>query len=287
MRDVEALRRAKVGAGRGPVNASDGNCCAGVGFWWGVWGVRGSGSAGAAAVVGTAKPACGDTVSTSRPGGERVLRAQDELLAVFGEAGSLLVYLSFPETSPRAASCTGPANTRWPALVAGQQLGPGGVLRAGLDHQFVRYEPMVVVLPEGRRSGAIRLAVFLVDMTSKSRHLCRSPSGTRGSGRSWPRCGTRSSPWWIFRSCPKRSCAHRSSLCLCHRCPLCGVRGWCTRNSTRFDGRHAGSRSGKGGREGPPRDGFQPSTRPSFGPSTDTWPTHNLLVRYIRAPSTL
>ncbi|MEV0206168.1 hypothetical protein AB0H97_13305 [Streptomyces sp. NPDC050788] len=36
-------------------------------------------------------------MSTSRPGGERVLRAQDELLAVFGEAGSLLVYLSFPD----------------------------------------------------------------------------------------------------------------------------------------------------------------------------------------------
>lgn len=105
------------------------------------------------------------------PYARRALDAQDELLAAFGQARPLLVDLNSPGlTTPRAvlhrarelapdlelmaryeSGLTGAATE----LLAGRLdasfgrfTGLDPALRAGLDHQPVRLEPMAVVLPE-------------------------------------------------------------------------------------------------------------------------------------------
>ncbi|MFJ9250416.1 LysR family transcriptional regulator [Streptomyces sp. NPDC101776] len=113
------------------------------------------------------------------PYARRVLGAQDELLAAFRQAARpLLVDLNSPglatgrrvlhrarELAPEQelmaryeSGLTGAAGE----LLAGRLdvsfgrfagLEPG--LRAGLDHQLVRYEPMAVVLPEGHRLASL------------------------------------------------------------------------------------------------------------------------------------
>ncbi|WP_298557462.1 LysR family transcriptional regulator [Streptomyces luteogriseus] len=111
------------------------------------------------------------------PHARRVLHAQDELLAAFHQARPLLVDLNSPglvtprrvlhearELAPRhelmaryESGLTGAAGE----LLAGRLdasfgrfAGLDPALRAGLDHQPVRCEPMAVVLPEDHRLAA-------------------------------------------------------------------------------------------------------------------------------------
>ncbi|MFI6015521.1 LysR family transcriptional regulator [Streptomyces sp. NPDC051243] len=106
------------------------------------------------------------------PYARRALQAQDDLLAAFGRARPLLVDLNSPgmatgrrvlhrarELAPEQelmaryeSGLTGAAGE----LVAGRLdasfgrfAGLDPALRAGLDHQPVRYEPMAILLPEG------------------------------------------------------------------------------------------------------------------------------------------
>ena len=112
------------------------------------------------------------------PYARRVLAAQEELLAAFGQARPLLVDLNSPglatgrdvlhrarEIAPDQelmaryeSGLTGAAGE----LLAGRLdasfgrfTGLDPVLRAGLDHQPVRYEPMAVVLPEDHRLASL------------------------------------------------------------------------------------------------------------------------------------
>lgn len=112
------------------------------------------------------------------PYARRVLGAQEELLAAFRHARPLLVDLNSPglvtgrrvlhrarELAPEQelmaryeSGLTGAAGE----LLAGRLdvsfgrfAGLDPVLRAGLDHQLVRYEPMAVVLPEGHRLASL------------------------------------------------------------------------------------------------------------------------------------
>jgi DNA-binding transcriptional LysR family regulator len=112
------------------------------------------------------------------PYARRVLAAQEELLAAFRQARPLLVDLNSPglvtgrrvlhrarELAPEQelmaryeSGLTGAAGE----LLAGRLdvsfgrfAGLEPVLRAGLDHQLVRYEPMAVVLPEGHRLASL------------------------------------------------------------------------------------------------------------------------------------
>jgi DNA-binding transcriptional LysR family regulator len=112
------------------------------------------------------------------PYARRVLAAQDELLRAFREARPLLVDLNSPglvtgrrvlhrarELAPEhelmaryESGLTGAAGE----LLAGRLdvsfgrfAGLDPALRAGLDQQLVRYEPMAVVLPEGHRLAAL------------------------------------------------------------------------------------------------------------------------------------
>ncbi|GAB2741718.1 LysR family transcriptional regulator [Streptomyces bullii] len=112
------------------------------------------------------------------PYARRVLQAQDELLAAFGQARPLLVDLNSPGlVTPRRvlhlarelapdhelmarfeSGLTGAAGE----LLAGRLdasfgrfAGLAPALRAGLDHQPVRYEPMAVVLPEDHRLASL------------------------------------------------------------------------------------------------------------------------------------
>ncbi|WP_329050861.1 LysR family transcriptional regulator [Streptomyces violaceus] len=134
---------------------------------------------------------------TLTPGGERllpyarrVLRAQDALLAAFGQARPLLVDLNSPGlATPRRvlhrarelapghelmaryeSGLTGAAGE----LLAGRLdasfgrfAGLDPALRAGLDHQPVRYEPMAVVLPEDHRLAALE-AVPLAELAGET-----------------------------------------------------------------------------------------------------------------------
>lgn len=190
------------------------------------------------------------------PYARRVLEAQDALLAAFGQARPLLVDLNFPDqvTARRVlhrarelapehelmaryeSGLTGAAGE----LLAGRLdasfgrfAGLDPVLRARLEHQPVRYEPMAVVLPEDhrlasleavplaalkgrrctrapeirvRRNGPISHVACSTAVASKSHSPFRWPSGTRSSKGSWPRCGTRFSPSWIFRPCLAGCC---------------------------------------------------------------------------------
>ncbi|MEG8277764.1 LysR family transcriptional regulator [Streptomyces sp. AHA2] len=112
------------------------------------------------------------------PHARRVLQAQDELLAAFGQARPLLVDLNSPgpttarrvlhlarELAPAQelmaryeSGLTGAAGE----LLAGRLdasfgrfAGLDPALRAGLVHQPVRYEPMAIVLPEAHRLAAL------------------------------------------------------------------------------------------------------------------------------------
>ncbi|WP_262061113.1 LysR family transcriptional regulator [Streptomyces sp. STR69] len=112
------------------------------------------------------------------PYARQVLAAQDELLAAFRQARPLLVDLNSPglgtgrrvlhrarELAPEQelmaryeSGLTGAAGE----LLAGRLdvsfgrfAGLDRALRAGLDHQLVRYEPMAVVLPEDHRLASL------------------------------------------------------------------------------------------------------------------------------------
>ncbi|NEA61699.1 LysR family transcriptional regulator [Streptomyces sp. SID12488] len=112
------------------------------------------------------------------PYARRVLAAHDELLAVFGEARPLLVDLNSPglstgrrvlhlarELAPEyelmARFESGLAFAAAELLAGrldasfGRFAGLDPVLRAQLDQQLVRYEPMAVVLPEDHRLAAL------------------------------------------------------------------------------------------------------------------------------------
>ena len=113
----------------------------------------------------------------------------------------------------------------------GRFAGLDPVLRAGLEHQPVRFEPMAVVLPEDHPLAELEavpvgaLAGESVyagagnprtpEWTDLARALFegrgvvvapphRSPSGTRSSSGSGRRPGRRFSRWWIFQPCPRR-----------------------------------------------------------------------------------
>ncbi|MFE2052499.1 LysR family transcriptional regulator [Streptomyces sp. NPDC059459] len=106
------------------------------------------------------------------PYARRVLQAQDDLLAAFGQLRPLLVDLNSPglathrlvlerarDLAPHAelmARYESGLTYAAAELLAGRLdasfgrfAGLSPALRAGLDHQPVRYEPMAVVLPEG------------------------------------------------------------------------------------------------------------------------------------------
>ncbi|MFI5685648.1 LysR family transcriptional regulator [Streptomyces sp. NPDC051636] len=112
------------------------------------------------------------------PHARRVLAAQDDLLAAFGQARPLLVDLNSPglvtgrrvlhrarELAPDCelmaryeSGLTGAAAE----LLAGRLdasfgrfAGLDPALRAGLEHQLVRYEPMALVLPEDHRLASL------------------------------------------------------------------------------------------------------------------------------------
>ncbi|GAB2846670.1 LysR family transcriptional regulator StgR [Streptomyces deserti] len=112
------------------------------------------------------------------PYARRVLQAQDELLAAFGQARPLLVDLISPglvtprrvlhrarELAPEhelmarfESGLTGAAGEVLAGRLDasfGRFAGLAPALRAGLDHQPVRYEPMAVVLPEDHRLAAL------------------------------------------------------------------------------------------------------------------------------------
>ncbi|MFE3856018.1 LysR family transcriptional regulator [Streptomyces griseorubiginosus] len=112
------------------------------------------------------------------PYARRALDAQDALLAAFAQARPLLVDLNFPDQAT-ARSVLLRARELAPDLelmaryesgltgAAGELLagrldasfgrftGLDPALRAGLDHQPVRYEPMAVVLPEDHRLAGL------------------------------------------------------------------------------------------------------------------------------------
>jgi DNA-binding transcriptional LysR family regulator len=112
------------------------------------------------------------------PYARRVLQAQDDLVAAFGQARPLLVDLNFPDqvTARRVlhrarelapdhelmaryeSGLTGAAGE----MVAGRldasfgrYAGLDPALRAQLDHQLVRWEPMAVVLPDDHPLAAL------------------------------------------------------------------------------------------------------------------------------------
>ncbi|MFJ8533066.1 LysR family transcriptional regulator [Streptomyces sp. NPDC093591] len=124
------------------------------------------------------------------PYARRALQAQDDLLAAFGQARPLLVDLNSPGlTTPRRvlhrarelapehelmaryeSGLTGAVGE----IVAGRLdasfgrfAGLDPALRAGLDHQPVRYEPMAIVLPEDHRL-AERDAVPLAELAGET-----------------------------------------------------------------------------------------------------------------------
>lgn len=209
------------------------------------------------------------------PYARRMLAAHDELLAAFGEARPLLVDLNSPglATGRRvlhrarelAPECELMARFESGLTFAAGELLAGRLdasfgrfagldpaLRAQLDQQPVRYEPMAIVLPEdhrlaalpevplaalaGRpctrglgtlvpRSGPISRGGCSRGGASRSRRRCRSPWVMRSFSGSWPRCGIRSSRWWISPRCPGRWCGRWSIRFRCHPFRWCGGRG--------------------------------------------------------------
>lgn len=268
------------------------------------------------------------------PYARRVLAAHDELLAAFGEARPLLVDLNSPglttgrrvlhlarELAPEhelMARFESGLTFAAGELLAGRLdasfgrfAGLDPVVRAQLDQQLVRYEPMAVVLPEDHRLAAlpeVPLAALAGETVyagagnpgprsgptsrvscsraeaSKSRHRRRSRWATRSSNGSWPRCGPRSSPWWNSRPCLGRWCDRWSIPFRCPPCRWCGGGGWCTRDFTLCDGPRPDSRRRRGGCGGLSAGGFRPVTPTSFRFTSNTWQTRDLHVRYIRGP---
>ncbi|GAA2304935.1 LysR family transcriptional regulator StgR [Streptomyces hawaiiensis] len=124
------------------------------------------------------------------PYARRVLRAQDELLAAFGQARPLLVDLNSPGlVTPRRVLHEARALAPRHELMARYESGLTGAagdllagrldasfgrfagldpaLRTGLDHQPVRFEPMAVVLPEDHRLAALE-SVPLAELAGES-----------------------------------------------------------------------------------------------------------------------
>ncbi|MGW1723243.1 LysR family transcriptional regulator [Streptomyces sp. NPDC002306] len=114
------------------------------------------------------------------PSARRVLQAQDDLLAAFGQARPLLVDLNFPDQATarrvlRRARELAPEHelmARYESGLAGAAgemvagrldvsfgrfAGLDPALRARLAHQPVRYEPMAVVLPEDHRLAGLEV----------------------------------------------------------------------------------------------------------------------------------
>ncbi|MET9965566.1 LysR family transcriptional regulator [Streptomyces sp. NPDC006356] len=112
------------------------------------------------------------------PYARRALQAQDDLLAAFGQARALLVDLNSPglgtprrvlhrarELAPEyELMARYESGLTWAAgeMVAGRLdasfgrfAGLAPALRAGLDHQPVRYEPMAILLPEDHPLAAL------------------------------------------------------------------------------------------------------------------------------------
>ncbi|MFD9005184.1 LysR family transcriptional regulator [Streptomyces sp. NPDC059582] len=112
------------------------------------------------------------------PSARRVLQAQDDLLAAFGQARPLLVDLNFPDQATarrvlRRARELAPEQelmARYESGLAGAAgemvagrldvsfgrfAGLDPALRVRLAHQPVRYEPMAVVLPEDHRLAGL------------------------------------------------------------------------------------------------------------------------------------
>ncbi|MET9388021.1 LysR family transcriptional regulator [Streptomyces sp. NPDC002928] len=112
------------------------------------------------------------------PLARRALQAQDDLLAAFGQARPLLVDLNFPDQATarrvlhraRELAPDQELMARYESGLAGAAgemvagrldvsfgrfAGLEPALRAQLDHQPVRYEPMAVVLPEDHRLAAL------------------------------------------------------------------------------------------------------------------------------------
>ncbi|MGF1241044.1 LysR family transcriptional regulator [Streptomyces sp. 2-6] len=112
------------------------------------------------------------------PYARRVLAAQDELLAAFGQARPLFLDLNSPglatghrvlrrarELAPEheimarfESGLTGAATELLAGRLDasfGRYAGLDPALRAGLDHQPVRYEPMAIALPEAHRLAAL------------------------------------------------------------------------------------------------------------------------------------
>ncbi|MCX4762526.1 LysR family transcriptional regulator [Streptomyces sp. NBC_01275] len=124
------------------------------------------------------------------PLARRVLQAQEELIAAFGRARPLLVDLNTPglvtgrrvlhrarELAPEQelmaryeSGLTGAAAEILAGRLDasfGRYAGLDPALRAGLDHQIVRYEPMAVLLPEGHRLAS-RAQVPLAELAGES-----------------------------------------------------------------------------------------------------------------------
>ncbi|MFI6375871.1 LysR family transcriptional regulator [Streptomyces sp. NPDC050546] len=124
------------------------------------------------------------------PYARRVLLAQDELLAAFDQARPLLVDLNSPGlVTPRRVLHRAREIAPGQELMARYESGLTGAsgellagrldasfgrfggldpaLRAGLDHQPVRYEPMAVVLPEDHRLAALT-AVPLAELAGET-----------------------------------------------------------------------------------------------------------------------
>ncbi|NED75230.1 LysR family transcriptional regulator, partial [Streptomyces sp. SID9944] len=112
------------------------------------------------------------------PYARRVLAAQDELLAAFGQARPLFLDLNSPglatghrvlrrarELAPEheimarfESGLTGAATELLAGRLDasfGRYAGLDPALRAGLAHQPVRYEPMAIALPEAHRLAAL------------------------------------------------------------------------------------------------------------------------------------
>ncbi|MDG9720317.1 LysR family transcriptional regulator [Streptomyces sp. DH24] len=154
------------------------------------------------------------------PYARRALQAQDELLAAFGQARPLLVDLNSPglntgrrvllrarELAPEhelMARYESGLTYAAGELIAGRLdatfgrfAGLDPALRAGLDHQPVRYEPMAVVLPEDHRLAGLAevpLAALAGESVYAGAGNPRTPEWTDLAGRLFEGRGIRIAP---------------------------------------------------------------------------------------------
>lgn len=154
------------------------------------------------------------------PYARRALQAQDELLAAFGQARPLLVDLNSPglgtgrrvllrarELAPEhelMARYESGLTYAAGELIAGRLdasfgrfAGLDPALRAGLDHQPVRYEPMAVVLPEDHRlaeMGEVPLAALAGESVYAGAGNPRTPEWTDLARRLFDGRGIRIAP---------------------------------------------------------------------------------------------